>query len=95
MWYHIRSAYNWLLTGFLGLGVVLMVLGTAVVALLLVGLVISVIQHMLGYDMLLTQDMVYQAGMIFFLTGGLGCLLGLLGLGATHPRSIRRTQDRP
>ena len=95
MWYFVRYVYNWLLTAFLALGCALLVLGTGALALLVVGAVISVIQHLLGFEPLLTQDRLYWPLVIVCTACGLGAILGELGLGATHPKSIRRMRDRP
>jgi len=90
MRYYVRSAYNWLLTAFLALGLVLVGLGTVVVVLTGIVVTFDVVRHLLGYDLLLTESLMYQAGMIVVLTLGLGGILGELGLGATHPNQLKK-----
>ncbi len=90
MWYHIRYIYNLLLTAFLIVGLVLFGLGGATIALLVIGTVFSVTQHLLGYDPLLTRDIVSRPIGFGLLSSMLGATLFFLGLGATHPKYVQK-----
>jgi len=89
MWYRIRYAYYLLLTIFQIIGLALLVLGTAVIVLLWIGLLLSAVQKLLGYELLLTDQIVSSASAFAIVSCCLGALIALLGLGATPPQYLR------
>ena len=92
MWYYIRHAYNYLLTAFQLIGLVLIGLGATIVVALIIGVMTCAVQQLLGYDLLLADDMVKWLAVSGFVSWGLGAFLTILGLHATHPDYIRRTR---